>query len=105
MFPSSKVCNACVRGKNTKFSFMPKKDVSTFKPLQLLHMDLCVPVKLASRGGKKYILAIVDDYSRFTQAFFPKPKDETFHVFEAFSRQMQVFYNKKIVAINSDHGI
>ncbi|GJS47065.1 putative ribonuclease H-like domain-containing protein, partial [Tanacetum coccineum] len=30
------------------------------------HMDLCGPMRIASVNGKKYILVIVDDYSRFT---------------------------------------
>ncbi|GKE85745.1 retrovirus-related pol polyprotein from transposon TNT 1-94, partial [Tanacetum coccineum] len=34
--------------------------------LYLLHMDLCGPMRVASVNGKKYILVIVDDYSRFT---------------------------------------
>nr|GEW93019.1 Gag-Pol polyprotein [Tanacetum cinerariifolium] len=34
--------------------------------LYLLHMDLCGPMRVKSVNGKKYILVIVDDYSRFT---------------------------------------
>nr|GEW80451.1 hypothetical protein [Tanacetum cinerariifolium] len=34
--------------------------------LNLLHMDLCGPMRVARVNGKKYILVIVDDYSRFT---------------------------------------
>ncbi|GJS72475.1 ribonuclease H-like domain-containing protein [Tanacetum coccineum] len=34
--------------------------------LELLHMDLCGPMRMASINGKKYILVIVDDYSQFT---------------------------------------
>ncbi|GKE96631.1 retrovirus-related pol polyprotein from transposon TNT 1-94, partial [Tanacetum coccineum] len=30
-----------------------------------LHMDLCGPMRVASVNGKKYILVIVDDFSRF----------------------------------------
>ncbi|XP_027772372.1 cytosolic sulfotransferase 12-like [Solanum pennellii] len=40
-------------------------------------MDLCGYVKAQSRGGKKYILVIVDDYSRFTWTMFLKSKYET----------------------------
>ncbi|GJY03623.1 retrovirus-related pol polyprotein from transposon TNT 1-94 [Tanacetum coccineum] len=34
--------------------------------LHTLHMDLCGPMRVQSINGKKYILVIVDDYSRFT---------------------------------------
>ncbi|XP_070028803.1 uncharacterized protein [Nicotiana sylvestris] len=41
-------------------------------------------------GGKKYIFVIVDDYSRFTWALFLRTKDETFEVFVAFVKKIQV---------------
>lgn len=68
-------------------------------------MDLCGSVKVTSKGGKKYILVIVYDYSSFTWTFFLRYKEETFTVFEAFSRHFQVKYNGKIIGIKSDHRI
>ncbi|XP_070036449.1 uncharacterized protein [Nicotiana tomentosiformis] len=53
-------------------------------------MDLCGPMRVTSRGGKKYIFVIVDDYSRFTWTLFLKTKDETFLVFAAFVKNIQV---------------
>nr|GFC50999.1 hypothetical protein [Tanacetum cinerariifolium] len=38
--------------------------------LYLLHMDLCGPMRVESVNEKKYILVIVDDYSRFTWVKF-----------------------------------
>nr|GEW69739.1 retrovirus-related Pol polyprotein from transposon TNT 1-94 [Tanacetum cinerariifolium] len=38
--------------------------------LNLLHMDLCGSMRVASINGKKYILVIVDDYSRYTWTLF-----------------------------------
>nr|GEX82098.1 integrase, catalytic region, zinc finger, CCHC-type, peptidase aspartic, catalytic [Tanacetum cinerariifolium] len=57
---------ACERGKSKKSSHPPKVVLSTHSKLELLHMDLCEPMRVASINGKKYILVIVDDYSRFT---------------------------------------
>ncbi|GJX54970.1 retrovirus-related pol polyprotein from transposon TNT 1-94 [Tanacetum coccineum] len=45
------------------------------KKLYLLHMDLCGPMRVASVNGKKYILVIVDDYSRFTWVKCLRSKD------------------------------
>ncbi|XP_075075485.1 uncharacterized protein LOC142162738 [Nicotiana tabacum] len=39
-FKEQKVCDACARGKHVQSSFKSKKDISTSKPLDLLHMDL-----------------------------------------------------------------
>ncbi|XP_070010492.1 uncharacterized protein [Nicotiana sylvestris] len=48
-FKMQKVCDACASGKDVKSSFKPKRDVSTSKPLELLHMDLCGPMRVQSR--------------------------------------------------------
>ncbi|GKD53091.1 retrovirus-related pol polyprotein from transposon TNT 1-94, partial [Tanacetum coccineum] len=44
--------------------------------LFLLHMDLCGPMRVQSINGRKYILVIVDDFSRFTWVKFLRSKDE-----------------------------
>ncbi|GJU59636.1 retrovirus-related pol polyprotein from transposon TNT 1-94 [Tanacetum coccineum] len=60
------LCSACERGKSKKASHPPKLVPSDHSKLELLHMDLCGPMRVASINGKKYILVIVDDYSRYT---------------------------------------
>ncbi|XP_070029098.1 uncharacterized protein [Nicotiana sylvestris] len=51
-FKMQNVCDACASGKHVKSSFKSKRDLSTSKPLELLHMDLCGPTRVQSRGGK-----------------------------------------------------
>ncbi|GJX03266.1 retrovirus-related pol polyprotein from transposon TNT 1-94 [Tanacetum coccineum] len=57
---------SCATGKSKKQSHKPKSEDTNQEKLYLLHMDLCGPMRVASVNGKKYILVIVDDYSRFT---------------------------------------
>ncbi|GKF97649.1 integrase, catalytic region, zinc finger, CCHC-type containing protein, partial [Tanacetum coccineum] len=57
------LCFACERGKRTKASHPPKLVSSDHSKLELLHIDLCGPIRVGSINGKKYILVIVDDYS------------------------------------------
>ncbi|GJV58380.1 integrase, catalytic region, zinc finger, CCHC-type containing protein [Tanacetum coccineum] len=57
------LCSTCERGKSKKASHPPKMVPSSHSNLELLHMDLCGPMRVASIDGKKYILVIVDDYS------------------------------------------
>ena len=47
-FEKDKICDACQMGKQTKSSFKSKNMISTIRPLQLLHMDLFGPSKIAS---------------------------------------------------------
>nr|GFA83996.1 retrovirus-related Pol polyprotein from transposon TNT 1-94 [Tanacetum cinerariifolium] len=65
-FEKDHLCSACAMGKNTKKSHKPKSKDTNQEKLYLLHLDLCEPMSVESVNGKKYILVIVDDYSRFT---------------------------------------
>ncbi|GJU83539.1 retrovirus-related pol polyprotein from transposon TNT 1-94 [Tanacetum coccineum] len=65
-FEKDHLCSACAMGKSKKKPHKPKYEDTNQEKLYLLHMDLCGPMRVASINGKKYILVIVDDYSRFT---------------------------------------
>nr|GEU56179.1 integrase, catalytic region, zinc finger, CCHC-type, peptidase aspartic, catalytic [Tanacetum cinerariifolium] len=51
-------------GKSKKKPHKPKSEDTNQEKLYLLHMDLCGLIPVVSVSGKKYILVIVDDYSR-----------------------------------------
>ncbi|GJU16134.1 integrase, catalytic region, zinc finger, CCHC-type containing protein [Tanacetum coccineum] len=67
-------------------------------------MDLCGPMRVQTINGKKYILVIVDDYSRFTWVKFLRSKDETPAVVIKFLKQIQVGLNKTVRFIRTDNG-
>nr|GFC78622.1 integrase, catalytic region, zinc finger, CCHC-type, peptidase aspartic, catalytic [Tanacetum cinerariifolium] len=58
--------------------------------LYLLQIDLCRPIRVESVNGKKYILIIVDDYSRFTWVKLLRSKDETPDFIIKFLKMIQV---------------
>ncbi|GJW59981.1 putative ribonuclease H-like domain-containing protein [Tanacetum coccineum] len=69
-FEKDHLCSAYTMGKRKKKPHKPKTEDTNQEKLYLLHMDLCGPMRVASVNGKKYILVIVDDYSRFTWVKF-----------------------------------
>nr|GEX73452.1 retrovirus-related Pol polyprotein from transposon TNT 1-94 [Tanacetum cinerariifolium] len=71
--------------------------------LYLLHMDLYGPMRVASINGKKYILVIVDDYSRFTWVKFLASKDEAPDFIIKFLKMIQVRLNAAIKNIRIDN--
>nr|GEZ19723.1 retrovirus-related Pol polyprotein from transposon TNT 1-94 [Tanacetum cinerariifolium] len=75
-FEKYHLCSACAMGKSKKQSHQTKSEGTNQEKLYLLHMDLCGSMRVASINGKKYILVIVDDYSRFTWVKFLASKDE-----------------------------
>ncbi|GKD20067.1 putative ribonuclease H-like domain-containing protein, partial [Tanacetum coccineum] len=67
-------------------------------------MDLCGPMRFASINGKKYILVIVDDYSRFTWMKFLPSKDEAPDFIIKFLKMIQVRLNATVKNIRTDNG-
>nr|GEX04601.1 hypothetical protein [Tanacetum cinerariifolium] len=60
------LCFACEQGKIHRKRHKSKTDFASNKPLYLLHMDLCGPMRVESINEKRYVLVVVDDYSRYT---------------------------------------
>ncbi|GJW16413.1 retrovirus-related pol polyprotein from transposon TNT 1-94 [Tanacetum coccineum] len=98
------LCSACERGKSKKASHPLKLVPSDHSKLELLHMDLCGLMRVASINGKKYILVIVDDYSRYTWVYFLHSKDETPEIIKKFIAQAQLNYKAKVCKIRTDNG-
>nr|GEX12084.1 hypothetical protein [Tanacetum cinerariifolium] len=90
-------------GKSTKKTHKPKSKDTNQDKLYLLHMDLCEPMRVESVNGKKYILIIVDDYSRFTWVKFLRSKDETLDFIIKFLKMLQVRLNVPIRRIRTDN--
>jgi len=41
----------------------------TSKPLELIHSDICDLKFAPTRGGKKYFITFIDDYTRYCQVY------------------------------------
>ena len=50
--------------------------IQTSRPLELLHIDIMGLARVQSLGGKKYILVVVDDFTRYTWVVLLKDKIE-----------------------------
>ncbi|GKE23717.1 retrovirus-related pol polyprotein from transposon TNT 1-94, partial [Tanacetum coccineum] len=66
-------------------------------------MDLCGPMHVESINRKKYILVIVDDYSRFTWVKFLRSKDEALEFIIKFLKMIQVRLNADVRNIRIDN--
>nr|GEW54588.1 hypothetical protein [Tanacetum cinerariifolium] len=89
-FEKDHLCSACAMGKSKKKHHKPKFKDTNQEKLYLLHMDLCGPMRVASINGKKYILVVVDDYSRFTWVKYLRSKDEAPDFIIKFLKMIQV---------------
>nr|GEX64872.1 retrovirus-related Pol polyprotein from transposon TNT 1-94 [Tanacetum cinerariifolium] len=67
------LCPSCEQGKRKRAPHPPKPVPNSKQRLYLLHMDLCGPMRITSINGKRYVLMIMDDYSRYNWALcYPK---------------------------------
>ncbi|GKE33786.1 retrovirus-related pol polyprotein from transposon TNT 1-94 [Tanacetum coccineum] len=96
-FEKDHLCSACQLRKSHKYSHKPKSENTNLEVLNTFHIDLCGPMRVQIINGKKYILVIVDDYSRFTWVKFLRSKDETSEFVINFLKQIQVAFSPKIV--------
>ncbi|GJU71299.1 retrovirus-related pol polyprotein from transposon TNT 1-94 [Tanacetum coccineum] len=103
-FEKDHLCSACAMGKSKKKPHKPKSEDTNQEKLYLLHMDLCGPMRVASVNGKKYILVIVDDYSRFTWVKCLRSKDEAPDFIIKFLKMIQVRLKVPVRRIRTDNG-
>ncbi|GJW65598.1 retrovirus-related pol polyprotein from transposon TNT 1-94 [Tanacetum coccineum] len=104
-FEKDHLCSACAMGKSKKKPHKPKSKDTNQEKLYLLHMDLYRPMRVASVNGKKYILVIVDDYSRFTWVKFLRSKDEAPDFIIKFLKTIQLRLKILVRRIRIDNGI
>ncbi|GJZ20954.1 retrovirus-related pol polyprotein from transposon TNT 1-94 [Tanacetum coccineum] len=95
---------ACEQGKSKTASLPPKLVPSTESKLELLHMDLCEPMRVENINGKKYILVIINDYSQYNWVYFLHTKDEAPDMIINFINQLQRNLKVQILKIRTDNG-
>ncbi|GJU53470.1 retrovirus-related pol polyprotein from transposon TNT 1-94 [Tanacetum coccineum] len=102
IFFKDHLCSSCELGKAKRKSFHTKTTPSSKRQLQLLHMDLYGPMQVESINGKKYVLVIVDDYSRYTWTHFFRSKDETPGVLIGFLTLVQRGLHAQVTTVQTD---
>ncbi|GKB88428.1 retrovirus-related pol polyprotein from transposon TNT 1-94 [Tanacetum coccineum] len=103
-FEKDHLCSTCQLRKSRKATHQPKIINTIMEVLHTLHIDLCGPLRVQSINGKKYILVIVDGYSRFTWVKFLRSKDETLEFVVKLLKQLQVGLNKTVRNVRTDNG-
>ena len=98
------VCEGCLLGKQFKKSFPKESSSRAQKLLELIHTDVCGPIKPSSLGKSNYFLFFIYDFSRKTWVYFLKEKLEVFENFKKFKALVQNESGLMIKAMRSDHG-
>ncbi|GJV39468.1 retrovirus-related pol polyprotein from transposon TNT 1-94 [Tanacetum coccineum] len=90
-FEKDHLCSACAMGKSKKKPHKPKSERSPINEKTLsVHHGSLGDMRVASVNGKKYILVIVDDYSRFIWVKFLRIDNGT----EFVNQTLRKYYEK-----------
>nr|GFA21298.1 hypothetical protein [Tanacetum cinerariifolium] len=103
-FEKDHLCSTCEQGKIHRKHHKSKMAFASNKPLYFLPMDLCGPMRVESINGKRYVLVVVDDYSRYTWVFFLYSKDEASNVIIYFIKKTQVNLQLQVQHVRTDNG-
>ena len=93
----------CVESKFSKPPFH-SVDNRLLEPLDLIHTYICNMKSILSRGGNKYFITFIDDYSRYCYVYLLRSKDEAVNAFKSYKAEVETQLNKKIKIIRSDKG-
>ena len=58
--------------------FSKHADIKSSRPLELVHTDVCGPMKTKSIGGSVYFVSFIDDYTRYAFLYFIREKSQVF---------------------------
>ncbi|GJS13769.1 retrovirus-related pol polyprotein from transposon TNT 1-94 [Tanacetum coccineum] len=107
-FEKDHLCSACQLGKSKKYTHKPKSENTIMEVLHALHMDLCGPMRVQSINRKKYILVIVDDYSRFNWVKYIRTDNGTEFVNQVlteFYENASIFHQKSVPRTPQQNGV
>jgi hypothetical protein len=97
------ICRGCSLGKNVKGSFL-SSDNRSKGILDLIHLDVCGPMNVASLNGYLYYVIFINDHSQKTWIYFLKTKDGVLARFQEFKAQVENLIGKRIKVLRSDNG-
>lgn len=97
------ICEVCIRGKQTSTPFQSRKE-NCSELLELVHSDLCGPMRVKSHGGRRYMVTFTDDHSRWGEVFFLKEKRNVLDIFKEYKSAVERQTGKKIKALQTDNG-
>ena len=80
-------CEVCVESKTTKKSC--KQEERESKLLCLIHSDLGDLKNIMTRGGKRFYITFIDDYSGYTRVYLLRNKDEAINAFIKYKNEVE----------------
>ena len=97
-------CAHCLAGKQNRVSFHSSSPSRKSELLELIHSDVCGPMKTRTLGGAQYFVTFIDDHSRKLWVYPLKTKDQVLGVFKEYHALVERQTGKKLKCIRTDNG-
>ena len=92
------LCESCLLGKQFRKSFPKEFNTRAWKLLELVHTNVCGPIKPSSLDNNNYFLLFIDDFSGKN---FLKQKSKFFEIFKKFKAAVEKENDYQIKAMRS----
>ncbi|KRZ71003.1 Retrovirus-related Pol polyprotein from transposon TNT 1-94 [Trichinella papuae] len=96
-------CEICLTGKMTSTPFTKVANRAK-KQIELIHSDICGPMPTATPSDHRYIMTLIDDYSRFTVVYLLKTKDEAVDRIKDYVATLHTRFGRNPVTLRTDNG-
>uniref|UniRef100_A0AAV1V3B1 Polyprotein n=1 Tax=Peronospora matthiolae TaxID=2874970 RepID=A0AAV1V3B1_9STRA len=97
-------CKGCALGKQSRVSYMPKSPDRARMLLEVIHSDVCGPMKTPTFSGKRYFVTFIDEYSHYCVVYLLQNKSEVATKFAQFVALAETQTGKRVKTLRSDNG-
>lgn len=102
--PNDFSCITCSLCKISAKPFKPVGTTVTSNALELVHTDICGPMRVESEGGALYFITFIDDYSRYITVYVLRNKSDAFKAFKEYLAMAEKQTGCKLKRLRSDNG-
>ncbi|GJW47728.1 retrovirus-related pol polyprotein from transposon TNT 1-94 [Tanacetum coccineum] len=97
-------CLSCLMAKFSKLRYAQSDSHST-EVVELIHIDIWGPYKVATTDKYRYFLKIVYDCSRANRTYLLVHKSDSFLALRAFIKFVHTQFNKSVKVVRSDNAL
>ena len=78
------VCEPCIMRKQHRIPYPKGVSTRVTEAFEVVHSEVCGPMRVNSYGGSQYFVTFIDDYKRYTHVYVSKHKHK--HAYEVLDK-------------------
>ncbi|KAG8365262.1 hypothetical protein BUALT_Bualt18G0085900 [Buddleja alternifolia] len=96
-------CSGCKLGKFSALPFNLSTSTSS-APFDLVHSDVWGPAPISTKGGSRYYVSFIDDYTRYCWVYLLKRRSDLVHTYTEFQAYVKTQHSATIKCFRADLG-